>query len=106
MYWQKRFNESNPDEEIEKIIQGIVEKHNGNYGYRRIDMELRKRGYIVNHKKILRITNKLGITCTSYTRKSRKYSTYKGTIGKISKNLVNRRFHTSIPHQKLTTDTS
>ena len=106
MYWQKRFNESNPDEEIEKIIQGIVEKHNGNYGYRRIDMELRKRGYIVNHKKILRITNKLGITCTSYTRKSRKYSTYKGTVGKISKNLVNRRFHTSIPHQKLTTDTS
>ncbi|MGG4040099.1 IS3 family transposase, partial [Heyndrickxia ginsengihumi] len=60
----------------------------------------------VNHKKILRITNKLGITCTSFTRKSRKYSTYKGTVGKISKNLVNHRFHTSIPHQKLTTDTS
>lgn len=106
MYWQKRFIDSNPDEEIEKVIQDIVGEHNGNYGYRRIDMELRKRGYIVNHKKILRITNKLGITCTSYTRKSRKYSTYKGTIGKISKNLVNRRFHTSIPHQKLTTDTS
>ncbi|WP_346729206.1 IS3 family transposase [Lederbergia citrea] len=106
MYWQKRFIEPNPDEEIEKIIKDIVDKHNGNYGYRRIDLELRKKGYIVNHKKILRITNKLGITCTSYTRKSRKYSTYKGTVGKISKNLVNRRFNTSIPHQKLTTDTS
>ncbi|NEY19019.1 transposase [Bacillus ginsengihumi] len=47
---QKRFDDSNPDEEIEKIIQEIVNKHNGNYGYRRIDMELRKRGYIVNHK--------------------------------------------------------
>ncbi|GLB61031.1 hypothetical protein NCCP133_31620 [Cytobacillus sp. NCCP-133] len=44
MYWQKRFNESNPDEEIEKIIQEIVDRHNGNYGYRRIDMELRKKG--------------------------------------------------------------
>lgn len=103
MYWQKRFNDSNPDEEIEKVIQDIVDKHNGNYGYRRINMELRKKGYIVNHKKILRITNKLGIVCTSYTRKSRKYSTYKGSIGKISKNLVNRRFHTSIPYQKLAT---
>lgn len=69
-------------------------------------MELRKRGYCVNQKKILRITNKFGITCTSYTRKSRKYSTYKGTVGKISINLVNRRFRTNIPFQKLTTDTS
>ncbi|MDX8044764.1 IS3 family transposase [Gracilibacillus sp. S3-1-1] len=106
MYWQKRFAEPNPTEEIEKVIQDIIAKHNGNYGYRRIDMELRKRGSIVNHKKILRITNKLGITCSSYTRKSRKYSTYKGTIGRISKNIINRRFYTSIPRQKLTTDTS
>lgn len=106
MYWQKRFDEPSPDEEIEKVIKEIVDKHTGNYGYRRIDMELRKRGYVVNHKKILRITNKLGITCKSFTRKSRKFSTYKGTIGKIAKNLIHRRFDTNIPHQKMTTDTS
>lgn len=106
MYWQKRLNEKNADEEIEKLIKEITENNNGNYGYRRIDLELRKRGYIVNHKKILRITNKLGITCTKFTRKSRKFSTYKGTIGKIAKNLVSRRFHTSIPYQKITTDTT
>lgn len=58
----------------------IYEENNGNYGYRKIDLELRKRGYIVNHKKILRITNKLGITCTKFTRKSRKFSMYKGTV--------------------------
>src|SRR5699024_668629 len=92
--------------EIEKVIKDLVDKHKGNYGYRRIDIELRKRGYVVNHKKILRITNKLGITCKSYTRKSRKFSTYKGTIGKVAKNLIHRRFNTNIPHQKLTTDTS
>jgi len=106
MYWQKRFDEPNQDEEIEKVIKDLVDKHKGNYGYRRIDMELRKRGYVVNHKKILRITNKLGITCKSYTRKSRKFSTYKGTIGKIAKNLIHRRFQTNIPYQKLTTDTT
>jgi transposase InsO family protein len=106
MYWQKQFNEKNPDEDIEKLIKEITEKHNGNYGYRRIDLELRKCGYIVNHKKILRITNKLSITCTKFTRKSRKFSTYKGTIGKIAKNLVNRRFYTNIPYQKITTDTT
>ena len=46
------------------------------------------------------------MTCKSFTRKSRKYSTYKGTVDTTSKNLVNRRFYTSIPHQKLTTDTT
>lgn len=106
MYWQKRFNEVDPDEEIGKVIKEIHKENNGNYGYRRIDLELRKRGYMVNHKKILRITNKLGITCTKFTRKSRKFSTYKGTVGKVSKNLINRRFHTSIPYQKITTDTT
>lgn len=106
MYWQKQFDKKNPNEDIEKQIKEIAEKHNGNYGYRRIDLELRKRGYVVNHKKILRITNKLGIICTKFTRKSRKFSTYKGTIGKVSKNLVNRRFYTNIPYQKITTDTS
>ena len=106
MYWQKRFNEIDPDEEIENLIKKITEKHNGNYGYRRINLELRKNGHIINHKKILKITNKLGITCVKFTRKSRKFSTYKGTVGKTSKNLINRRFHTNIPYQKITTDTT
>lgn len=106
MYWRKRFDEKNPDEEIEKLIKEIAEKNNGNYGYRRIDLELRRRGYIVNHKKILRIMNKLDIICTKFTRKSRKFSTYKGTVGKVAENLINRRFYTSVPYQKITTDTT
>src|SRR5699024_12132796 len=55
MYWQKRFNENNPDEEIEGLIKKIFEEHKGNYGYRRIGTELRNRGYKVNANKILRI---------------------------------------------------
>lgn len=106
MYWQKRFNEVDPNEEIEILIKEITEKHNGNYGYRRIDLELRKNGHVVNHKKILRITNKLGITCVKFTRKSRKFSTYKGTVGNIANNLINRRFNTTVAHQKITTDTT
>ena len=49
---------------------------------------------------------KLGIKCVAFSHKSRKYSSYRGTIGKISKNLINRRFNASIMHQKITTDTS
>src|SRR5699024_1755774 len=78
MYWQKRLSESNPDEDVENQIKKIFDENDGNYGYRRIDMVLRMRGYIVNHKKILRIMNKLNITCKKFARKSRKYSSYKG----------------------------
>jgi transposase InsO family protein len=94
----------NPDQELEECIQSIFEKNNENYGYRRIHLQLKKRGFKINHKKVQRIMKKLGIKCNKFTRKSRKYSSYKGTIGTVSKNRINRRFHTSVCHQKLATD--
>lgn len=106
MYWQKRFNRRNKNEEIEKQIEEIFKENDGNYGYRRIQSELRNRGVLVNSKKVRRIMRKLGIKCIAFTRKSRKYSTYKGAIGKVAKNLVRRHFKTDIPYQKLTTDTT
>ncbi|MGE7112930.1 hypothetical protein [Lysinibacillus sp. NPDC047702] len=60
----------------------------------------------MDHKKIQRIKQKLGLQSVKFTRKSRKYSTYNGTVGTVEKNRIHRCFHTSIPHQKLTTDTS
>src|SRR5699024_12253406 len=50
--------------------------------------------------------NKLNLTCVKFTRKSRKYSSYKGTVGKVADNRINRRFDTHIPYQKITTDTT
>lgn len=97
---------SNPDEEIEHLIKEIFKENNGNYGYQRICMELRKRGHIVNHKKVLRIMNKLNLKCTKLTRKSRKYNSYKGTVGKVAQNRINRRFNIHTPYQKITTDTT
>ena len=105
MYWQKRFNRENPDTELEGIIMEI-RKNNKDFGYRRIYGELRKRGIVVNKKKVQRIVQKLGLQVTSFTRKSRKYSSYKGNIGRIAPNRIHRRFYTSVPHQKITTDTT
>lgn len=105
MYWQKRFDRFNPDLEIENAILDIRKKHK-DYGYRRIYGELRNLGMIVNKKKVQRIVQKLGIQVKSFIRKSRKYSSYKGKVGEIASNRVNRRFETNILHQKITTDTS
>lgn len=90
MYCQQRFNRENPDAALEKIITELFEENNGNYGYRRIQIALNERG----------------LKGAKFTRKSRKYYSYKGTVGKVAKNRIHRRFYTSVPHQKITTDTS
>ncbi|MBS6727930.1 MAG: IS3 family transposase [Lachnospiraceae bacterium oral taxon 082] len=105
MYWRKRIDKENPDKEIEEKIIEIRETHK-NYGYRRVVGELRNQGYCVNKKKVQRIMQRLGLQVTSFIRKSRKYSSYKGKIGTVAPNRIRRRFNTYIPHQKITTDTT
>ena len=105
MYWQKRFDRVNPNKELEnKITEIHIE--NKDYGYRRVCRQLRNEKIFVNKKKVQRIMQKLGFQVTSFTRNSRRYNSYKGNVGKIAPNRVNRRFNTSVPHQKITTDTT
>ena len=80
MYWQKRFDKKDPDKEIEEKIFEIREVHK-DYGYRRMLGELRNQGYVINKKKVQRIMQKYKLQVTSFTRKSRKYSSYKGKVG-------------------------
>ena len=105
MYWQKRFDRVNPNKELEERILAIHSEHK-NFGYRRVQAILRKEEINVNKKKVQRIMQKLGLQVTSYTRKSRRYNSYRGKIGRIAPNRIHRRFHTTIPHQKITTDTT
>lgn len=105
MYWRKRFDRENPDKELEKEMRKIRDE-NKDYGYRRMTAELHNRGIPVNKKKVQRLMQKLGMQVTSFTRKSRKLNTYRGTVGTVAPNRIARRFNTSILHQKITTDTT
>ena len=105
MYWQKRFNRKNPYQEIETKLIEICHE-NKDYGYRRMTTALKNQGFLINKEKIQRLMQKLKLQVTSYTRKSRKYNSYKGKYGRIAPNRIHRRFCTSIPHQKVTTDTT
>lgn len=105
MYWQKRFDKTSQDQKVENKIFEIHEQ-NKDYGYRRICGELRNQGFVVNKKKVQRLMRKLNLQVTSFNRKSRKYSSYKGKVGTVAPNRIRRRFNTNIPHQKITTDTS
>ena len=81
----------------------LFQKNEGKYGYRHIYLALRTQGYVINHKKVQRIMKELNLKCIKFTRKSR-YNSYKGKVGKIAKNRLNRRFYTPIRLQKLVTD--
>ncbi len=105
MYWQKRLDRKNPDQEIEAEMLKVREKHK-DYGCLRMTNELRNRGFSINKKKVQRLIKKLGIKVTTYTRKSRRYNSYRGQVGAVAKNRIHRRFYTSICHQKITTDTT
>ena len=43
------------DMEVRSVIQQIVLEHRRRYGYRRVTAELRRRGILVNHKRVARI---------------------------------------------------
>jgi len=50
MYWQKRLERENPDQQLEAEML-LIRKEHKDYGYRRMVQELGKRGYHVNTKK-------------------------------------------------------
>ncbi|WP_158682768.1 IS3 family transposase [Lactobacillus sp. CBA3606] len=81
-------------------------KYTKKYGYRRLTEALQEHGFTVNHKRVLRIMREHDWLCLAYNRQKRKYNSYKGTIGKVSPNRLNRRFKTDRPYQKLVIDVS
>jgi putative transposase len=100
-YWVKNFGRPDPDTDLKKLIQSIYDEHEGRFGYRRIRDELRNRGYKVNHKKVQRIMKELGLKCLV---RMKKYRSYKGTVGKIAPNILDRNFQAEKPNEKWVTD--
>lgn len=76
------------NKEFKAEIQAIFTEHKGNYGYRRIILELRNRGFVVNHKKVQRFMKVLGLTAR--IRSKRKYYSYQGEVSKKADNLIQR----------------
>ena len=101
-YTLSKTDKDNKNKEITNKIKEIFINNKERYGYRRITLELRNQGYNVNHKKVYRIMVKLGLK--PLKRNKRKYSSYKGTVGNIADNLINRNFESDKPNRKWYTD--
>ena len=87
--------------EVKEAIQQIFDEHQGRYGYRRITLELRNRGIVLNHKTVRRLMNQMGLKCLV---RMKKYRSYRGRIGKIAPNILERDFQATKPNEKWVTD--
>ena len=94
-------NSADKYEAAKSEITAIYHENKGRYGYRRITTELRNRNIPLNHKTVQRLMKELGLVCRV---RMKKYRSYKGEVGKIAPNLLNRDFHAEKPDQKWVTD--
>lgn len=83
------------------MIKNIFHQHKGRYGYRRITLDLRNNGIVINHKTVQRLMKQLSLKCMV---RMKKYKSYKGEVGKIAPNIISRNFKASKPNKKWVTD--
>lgn len=100
-YHIKKQNVPDKYEGAKAVISTIYHENKGRYGYRRITLELRSRGFMLNHKTVQRLMKEAGLICLV---RMKKYKSYKGEVGKTAPNLLERNFEAERPNQKWVTD--
>ena len=101
-YHQARLDAPDGHAELKAEIRRIFDRFAGRYGHRRIRDELRKGGWMVSKKTVLKLMRQLGLRCT--IRRRKRYNSFKGEVGTIAPNLLTRDFMATGPNQKWVTD--
>ena len=102
-YTSKQMEQPEKHTSLKETIREIFLTNKRRYGYRRITMELHRRGFVVNHKLVQKIMKQCNLVCI---RRKSKYKSYSGVVGRIAPNIIDRDFRAEKPMQKLTTDVS
>ena len=94
-------NDTDGNDELRHRIKKIFEDSKKRYGYRRICWQLRDNGQEVNHKLVLKLMKGMGIRPK---RRKHHYHSYKGEVGKVAPNILQRNFKAERPGRKWATD--
>ncbi len=101
-YYQSKAKDAADQFSVLKARIGeVYARHKGRYGYRRVTADLRRSGELVNHKKVQRLMQTLGLK--SLVR-PKKYRSYRGDVGRVAPNLLERKFNAAKPNVKWVTD--
>lgn len=100
-YHQSVLKKKDKYQQVKGEIQRVYHKHKGRYGYRRITLELKQSGFIINHKTVYRLMGELGLKARIRVKK---YKSYRGEQGRIAPNILARQFRASRMYEKWVTD--
>lgn len=100
-YYFKKQGQADKYEQVKAQINKIYHRHKGRFGYRRITILLKRDGVDINHKTVLRLMGEMRLKSLI---RIKKYRSYRGELGKIAPNILNRRFQADGPGQKWATD--
>ena len=100
-YHEKRIQHTDKYQYVKELIKQIYHHHKGRFGYRRITLKINQKGILINHKTVLKLMKILGLKSVI---RIKKYKSYKGELGKIAPNVLNRNFKAISPNQKWATD--
>ncbi|ALE04270.1 integrase [Arthrobacter sp. ERGS1:01] len=89
--------------ELRARIHEVFTEAKGRYGHRRIHAFLRRQGWQVAKKTVLKLMRAENLVCKVRSSR-RRYSSYKGQVGKIAENLLKRQFVTAAPNLTWVTD--
>lgn len=102
-----RFLNSNQEDKEAKdvlMIKEVFDKSKGKYGWRMIQMRLKDKGIIMNHKKIQRLKNKYKMITKIRRRNPYKAIMKKTEEHKTFENKLNRNFKQTEPFKVFSTD--
>lgn len=101
-YHLRALTRPDPHAKVKDLITEIFTSQQGRYGHRRIRLELHRRGVQISQKTVWKLMSDLGLKCKTRSRK--RYVSYRGQVGMIADNVLNRDFTTTGPNQKWVTD--
>ncbi len=100
-YQQAVLRRADKHEQTKARIKAVYARHHGRYGYRRVTAAIRQMGQAINPKTVQRLMGQLQLK--SLVR-PKKYRSYKGTVGCVAPNLLQREFEANGLNEKWVTD--
>ncbi|SDR68042.1 putative transposase [Corynebacterium timonense] len=87
---------------LKQAIRDSFKRNKHRYGYRRVLLDLRNQGWIVNHKLVLKLMREMGLKAK--IRQRRPYISYTGTTSHIAENTLERNFTPDKPNSVFVSD--
>lgn len=88
--------------DVRPLVREIFSRTPNGMGYRQVAMALRtEQGLCISGKTVLRLMREEGCVCRI---RRKRYSSYRGEVGEVAGNVLNRSFDADAPLTKLATD--